>query len=296
MDPAVPRAARSGRPGFSRVRRCPHPCGSMPRPGLWTASPPADQLVLGDAVPGKEACRVVVLDGIGQRSLGLLGQIRQSRYPEDVNHVLPGDFHGSDWPSRMSGSVDRLGCAIRRVPSALTGHPTGADPSVHFVKGSRTGWLRREPGCPWLVPYRLRRRGRMGCMRKPGNNRSSAKASVMPRYASRSNTSRHHRAVAERRACCQWGRALTSADALFGRHSVGLDDRHRARRPVGISALPGAGAVRGQARRRQAPLRPRTIGTARDPPGPWGRERIVRSGTRAAPALRRPVARAAAAP
>jgi hypothetical protein len=57
--------------------------------GLWTASPPADQPILGDAVLGEKACRVVVLNGIGQHSLGLLGQVRQSRYPEYVNHVLP---------------------------------------------------------------------------------------------------------------------------------------------------------------------------------------------------------------
>jgi hypothetical protein len=57
--------------------------------GLWTASPPADQLVLGDAVLGEKACRMVVLDGVGQHPLGLIGQVRQSRYPEYVNHVLP---------------------------------------------------------------------------------------------------------------------------------------------------------------------------------------------------------------
>ena len=57
--------------------------------GLWTASPPADQLVLGDAVLGQEACRVVVLNGVGQHSFGLVGQVRQSGYLEYVNHVLP---------------------------------------------------------------------------------------------------------------------------------------------------------------------------------------------------------------
>jgi transposase-like protein len=57
--------------------------------GLWTASPSADQLVLGDAVLGEKACRVVVLNGVGQHSLGVVGQVRQSRYLEYVNHMLP---------------------------------------------------------------------------------------------------------------------------------------------------------------------------------------------------------------
>jgi hypothetical protein len=66
---------------------------------LWTAAPPADQLVLGDAVLGEEACRVVVLNGVGQHPLGLLCQVRQSRHPEYVNHVLPWNFHRFNRPS-----------------------------------------------------------------------------------------------------------------------------------------------------------------------------------------------------
>jgi hypothetical protein len=66
----------------------------------------------------------------------------------------------------------------------------------------------------------------------PGSSRSSANALVMPRYASRSSTSRHHRAVTDDdghwstpaahgqdRSLPKW--LPISTDALFGTYTVG---------------------------------------------------------------------------
>src|SRR5579859_3113909 len=72
--------------------------------GLRASSHDADQLVFGDAVPGEKAFRLLVLERVGQRAVGLLGQFRQPRHPQYVNHMLSCDLHRSP-PGHFRGRL-----------------------------------------------------------------------------------------------------------------------------------------------------------------------------------------------
>ena len=66
---------------------------------------------------------MIVLNGVGQHLLRLVGQVRQSGHPEYVNHVLPWDFHRSHRPSAQVPASVECGWApntMKRYASAAT--------------------------------------------------------------------------------------------------------------------------------------------------------------------------------
>jgi hypothetical protein len=60
---------------------------------LRAAAHVADQLVSGNAVLLAKLRRVLKLNRVGQRPLGLLSHLRQARLPEDLYDVLPPELH-----------------------------------------------------------------------------------------------------------------------------------------------------------------------------------------------------------
>jgi hypothetical protein len=81
---------------------------------LWAAAHKADQYVSANAETFEtKFLREFKLDRVGERSIGFLGRVGQSRPPEHFNDVLLRDLHGDPFfavtvPPRIIGVPGRL--------------------------------------------------------------------------------------------------------------------------------------------------------------------------------------------
>ena len=98
--------------------------GSAPR--LWAAAHAADQKVSRNSVTLAKLGRVLELDWVGQRPIGLLSRLRQPRLPEDLNDLLPRELHGEQQRSAVLG--------------------LGGYPDLHAQIGTNGPWTLRTNG------------------------------------------------------------------------------------------------------------------------------------------------------